>query len=252
MNWTITYSILCLSAVLFISTVAFGQSEVLAEGNAAYAAGDYAAAKDHYSRLVGDEQMSASLYYNLGNAYYQLEELGEAIWAYERALKFDPGHENALFNLEFSRKQTYDNLTPDSSDVLRWFRGNFFILGINFWAWISIICCALFAVFLYLFFTTKNGRIKSFALTFGFVFFTLLNVTGFLATYHKQYLLNRISAIITSDSVVVRTSPSDTAKEAFNLHEGTKVDLERSNENWVEISVNGNTGWIEKSTILEI
>jgi tetratricopeptide (TPR) repeat protein len=235
-----------------MTTIASAQSDALSSGNAAYAAGNYAEAKDHYSRLVADEKMSASLFYNLGNCFYQLDELGEAIWAYERSLKINPGHENARFNLAFAQKQTYDNLTPESSDVLRWFRGTFFVLGLNFWSWISIISLLVFCILLYFFFTTKNPKIKNYALTFGFVFFGLLNAAGLLAMLHKQYIIERHSAIIIEDSVIIRTSPSDTAKEAFNLHEGTKVDLERSNEDWIEISVNGNTGWVEKEALLEI
>jgi tetratricopeptide (TPR) repeat protein len=254
MTWIKIYSqkMLMTGAVLLISLVSAAQSDVLKAASDAYAMGDFNTAKDHYSRLIADDQLSASLYYNLGNCHFKLDELGEAIWAYEKALKIDPGHENARFNLEFAQKQTYDQLAPASSDVLRWLRSNFFVWGINFWAYFSVICSVLFSLVLYLFFTTNQSRLKNLALTAGFLFLGLFIAGHVIALLQRNYVIDRSSAIIISNKVTVRTSPSDTANEAFPLHEGTKVNLERSNDQWVEISINGNMGWVEKKEILEI
>ena len=254
MTWIKKYSqkLLMTGLILFSSLLSFAQTDILESAAKAYANGDFKTALEHYSRLVADDQMSASLYYNLGNCHYKMDELGEAIWAYEKALKIDPGHENARFNLAFAQEQTYDQLEIASSDVLRWFRSNLFVFGINFWPYTSVLFSLLFSVTLYFFFTTKQSRIKNYALSFGFLFIGLMIASHVLGFLQKKHINDRSTAIIIADSITVRTSPSDTAEEAFALHEGTKVNLQRSNDLWLEISINGNTGWVEKSEVLEI
>ena len=57
------------------ATVVFaGPQEIFEKGNAAYAEGNYTSAKDAYELLVLDDNISAELFYNLGNTYFKLGE----------------------------------------------------------------------------------------------------------------------------------------------------------------------------------
>lgn len=58
---------------------------LFAAGNAAYARGHYAEAVAAYQQAVRSGRAHGALYHNLGNAYAQLQEPGEALWAYARA-----------------------------------------------------------------------------------------------------------------------------------------------------------------------
>ncbi len=93
---------------------------------------------------------------------------------------------------------------------------------------------------------------KNTALTSSFGAIILLISCVVLAYLNKSSILTKDNGIIVNEFVEVRSSPSDTAPSAFKLHEGTKVNLLRSNEGWLEISVNDNTGWIEKESLWEI
>lgn len=239
-----------LSALLIFP--AFAQDTNFVRGNEAYANSDYETALVEYNKVVGSEKMSAELYYNLGNTYYKLDELGEAIWAYEKALKIDPGNSNARFNLEFANAKTYDGIENDESGILSWLKINLFQFSINFWAYASIIFSFLLAFSLYFFFTTRNQKIKNTSLTLGFCSVFLVCTALVLAYLNKANIVDRTHAVIVIESVDIHTSPSETAPSAFKLHEGTKVDLLRSNDAWTEVSVNGNTGWVPKESIWEI
>ena len=90
------------------------------------------------------------------------------------------------------------------------------------------------------------------SLTGGFAFSSLLILTVVLAYFNKREIIDRDEAIIITETVVIRTSPSETGEEAFKLHEGTKINLLRTNEDWVEVNINANTGWVEKAFLWEI
>ncbi|MFK7853501.1 MAG: tetratricopeptide repeat protein [Granulosicoccus sp.] len=59
-----------------------------------------------YRRAISEffQQQDLVNFYNLGNAYAQVHEWAAAKTAYERALRLDPGHEDAQFNLELVRQ----------------------------------------------------------------------------------------------------------------------------------------------------
>jgi len=236
---------------LFVQVI-FGQDSTFIKGNEAYANEDYETALNEYNKLVGAEKMGAALYYNLGNTYYKLNELGEAIWAYERALKHDPSNEDAQFNLKFANADTFDEIDNTDSAIANWLKINLFSFSINFWSTLSILFSFILAGALYLFLTTRQQKFKNISLTISFGAFTLLILTIALSYAHKSNITNRDEAIIITEFTEIKTAPSETAAESFTLHEGTKVDLLRSNENWIEVSVNGNAGWVLKEAIWEI
>ncbi len=74
-------------------------SQPLWQGNAAYRAGDYAAAADHYR-----QDSSAAGQFNLGNSLAQQQQYAEALAAYQQALKQQPDFANAEQNARLMEK----------------------------------------------------------------------------------------------------------------------------------------------------
>lgn len=244
--------VLFICAIILFTTSIHAQDSSFVRGNEAYANSDFETALSEYRKVVGSDYLSTELYYNLGNTYHKLDQFGEAIWAYEKALKIDPSNENAQFNLKFLNAKTYDDLDTEESGVVTWLKINLFSFSINFWAYLSILFAFILAIAFYFFFTTKKQKVKNRSLTLSFGSLSLMVIMIVLAYFNKANIVKRDSAIIISEFIEVRSSPSDTAPSSFKLHEGTKVDLLRSNEKWIEIGVNTNTGWVEKEAIWEI
>ena len=237
---------------IFLVSLTYGQDSSFVRGNEAYSNSDFETALSEYRKVVGSDYLSTELFYNLGNTYYKLDQLGEAIWAYEKALKIDPSNENAQFNLKFLNTKTYDELDSTESGVITWLKINLFSFSINFWAYLSLIFAFILAIGLYFYFTTKKQKVKNRSLTLSFGTLFLMIVLILIAYLNKSNIIDRDYAVIITEFVEIRSSPSDTAPSAFKLHEGTKVDLLRSNEKWIEIGINDNTGWVEKEFIWEI
>jgi SH3-like domain-containing protein len=101
---------------------------------------------------------------------------------------------------------------------------------------------------------------KELQITLGTIFLAQLLLGNILEVvipavssyFNQKNVVERMNGVIISEFVEIRNAPSETAPSSFKLHEGTKVDLLRSNETWHEVGVNGNVGWILKSDFLEI
>ena len=72
-------------------------------------------------------------------------------------------------------------------------------------------------------------------------------VLGFSALHSKQQIS---FAIITTRETKIHEEPSTTSNSKFSLHDGTKVSVIETNENWTNIKLeNGNEGWVKTADI---
>jgi tetratricopeptide (TPR) repeat protein len=242
---------LVLSILLPQRMLASDQSAALQSANEAYANEDFELALDGYSQLIADGYYSSGLFYNAGNAYYRNGEIGEAIWAYEKALKVDPSNKDAQGNLKFVNQKT-DGIDNSSPGVGTWLQSMLFGPRINLWSWLSILSSGLFSISLVIYFTAKGTRKKTLGLFLGGIFGLVLVFTTITAHQHKLYIVEQTQAIVISPQAEVRTSPVDKAKVSFTLKEGDKVQLLGGSKGWIQVEINENTGWVKETEIWKI
>ena len=60
------------------------------EANKLYSEKNYVEALDNYLQIMESGEVSANLYYNIGNCYYKLDSLNKAILFYEKSKKLNP------------------------------------------------------------------------------------------------------------------------------------------------------------------
>ena len=70
-----------------------------------------------YEQLVVSGIHNAKLYYNLGNAYLHLNDLGQAILYYRRGLRLEPDNPRLQANLQYARSRRVDQI--EASPQLR-------------------------------------------------------------------------------------------------------------------------------------
>ncbi len=76
-------------------------------GVALYSLGRYVDAREALLKATAtqDRTLKARSFYNLGNALYKLKKYKEAALAYQRALRQEPSHQAAKWNLELALRQ---------------------------------------------------------------------------------------------------------------------------------------------------
>src|SRR5690606_5719538 len=70
----------------------------------------YQEAINSFKEVLDAGYVSASLYYNIGNAYYKLDDIPSALLYYEKALRLAPGDEDIRFNIQLASLKTVDKI----------------------------------------------------------------------------------------------------------------------------------------------
>jgi tetratricopeptide (TPR) repeat protein len=86
--------------------------EIFAQANAAYNGANYGRAVELYKQILDKGQHSAGLYYNLGNAYYRLNQVAESIYFFEKAKQLAPENQDIKINSTFAQNMTIDAIEP--------------------------------------------------------------------------------------------------------------------------------------------
>ena len=71
-----------------------------------------------YQKVAEEGADNGKLYYDIGNTYFRLGELGKAIVNYRRAERFLPDDENLQQNLAYALDQRLDKITPKTEKLL--------------------------------------------------------------------------------------------------------------------------------------
>ncbi|MBA4276756.1 tetratricopeptide repeat protein [Flavobacterium sp.] len=223
-------------------------------GNALYQKGRYEEAIVEYESVLTTNQHSSELYFNLGNCYYKLNKVAPAIYNYEKALVLNPDDAEIQNNLKFAQKLQIDEIkvipTVGFSKMVHDFTSTFHY---NTWAWISVGFSTLFLVFFIGYYFSQITLSKRIFFIGMFVLIVLLLVSVSAAISEKNHYDGEKPAIVFTEMVLVKSEPQNASNTVFTLHEGTKVFVLESLENWRKIQLtDGTEGWIEKTAIKEV
>jgi len=241
---------LCLAATLFFHLNIFAQSE-FDLANAAYADGRYEEAAAGYEALLA-EGPNATLYYNLGNARFKQGELAQAILNYERALRLEPNHKDAQYNLKFAQSKITDNIVEQDFFLSAWARTVRNSLREQTWLVLSISLFILGLIGILLFLLGREPWLRKTAFHVAWLAILFSLIAGLNATSLHQRDTLRNEAIITQGVVNAKSSPDRSGTDLFTVHEGTKVTIRETIGEWSNVRVGQNEGWIRTSCLERI
>ena len=121
------------------------------KGNSFYASQEFDSALIAYKTVLQSKMISKELYLNLGNTFFKLDSIPQAILFYEKGIKLAPGDPDLSYNLQYCNKLIKDKNPIKKSVLLNELIFSFLGKSPNYWAYSSIILlglvCVMFAFF---------------------------------------------------------------------------------------------------------
>ena len=209
--------------------------------NKLYEQGKYQQAADAYKILVQKGQVSAPLYFNWGNALFKAGELGQAIYAYQRAEALAPRDPDIRANLQFARNKVQaPTLLPERA--LRWL-GKLsltewtWLAAATLWTWLLLLAAMQWRPAL-------KPNLQNLVVWGGL--FTLLVCACFAGSFYFHRLDSR--AIVIVPETNARLAPLDESQSAFTLHDGAELQVLDQKEQWLQVRIDPRrSGWIRKN-----
>ena len=241
--------------IFFVSDLfAFQPDSLIKRGNNLYAKGAYNLAIDAYTQVLDSGYEAPELYFNIGNAYYKLNNITYSILYYEKAKLLDPSDKDIQNNLDLANANVTDKIDIIPEFFLaRWIRNLADINSSDTWAILSLAAFILFLAVTTVFLFSRGGFIKKVSFWLGLLLF-IFSLSAYYFSYkRKQVLTSNNRAVIITPTLTVKSSPNEEGNDLFILHEGTVVNVEDSISDWNQIRISdGNRGWVRRSDIADI
>lgn len=210
----------------------------------------YGKAKMRFERIVGEGGVhNGMLYYNIGNTYFRMEDLGRAILNYRRAAMYIPNDVNLRQNLEYARSKCLDKIEVRQKTRI--------LNTLFFWHYdiSSKTRAVLFMTFFLAVWAFAAVRIFVRKPWIGWVIGTSAIVAVLLlgSVAVEEWLAYAYkSGVVVSPDVVARKGDSETYERSFvePLHAGTEFDVVEQRPDWYQIElVDGRRCWVPSRSV---
>jgi len=212
--------------------------------NKLYGQGKFADAAAAYEKLIQSGEVSAALYFNLGNAFFKAGQFGRAIAAYDQAGHLAPRDPDLRANLQFARNQIQGpTLAPSAWQ--HWLA----TLSLNEWT----LLAAFLVWLLFLVLAVRQWR-PAWKRPLRFTVLSLAVAAGLscacLAASLGQTRLLRTAIVVTRD-VGVRHGPLDESPTAFTVHDGAELRVLDQKDEWLQVSADPRRiGWLRRQEVV--
>jgi len=190
-----------------------------------------------YERIVQEGGIrNGKLFYNIGNTYFRMNDIGRAILNYNRAALYTPHNEDLRQNLEFARSRRLDDIpVPQTRKILQtlffWHydistkvRSSIFLAGFLV-CWTALVAKLFF----------RRPIFNRAAWAGGVVAVLFLASLSIEATAHRRSDLG----VIVDSGVTARKGNSDSYERSFKepLHAGTEFNIIEDRDTWVQVEL---------------
>jgi tetratricopeptide (TPR) repeat protein len=213
--------------------------------NKLYEQGRFVDAARSYQQLIDAGAGSATVYFNLGNAFYKAGQIGRSIAAYRQAERLAPRDPNLQFNLNFARKRVVSGEPPPRPFLDR------MVGALTLNEWTALAVAFFWVTFLLLALGELREASRPMARRYAMVtaMAVLLFSAGVAGAARQRYRPS--DGVVAVPEAVVRSGPLEEAKVLHQFRDGTEVkllDQKRAGEaaTWFQVrSSGGQIGWVK-------
>lgn len=221
-----------------------GVEKWLQDAETAYISGDFHQSAKLYQQVVDAGIQRSEVYFNLGNAYFQLHDLGRALVNYRQAEQLVPRDDDLKLNMARIRAQRLDSLGDYAAlgdQITNSLTGlvsnsEFELLLVVLW-W---LCCGLGIAYALL----PNWRMYLKWLVIVTSMMTIL--IGVLEGVRLTVDATNPPAVVVIETVSVMSGPDVSYMKIFELHAAAEVRIIETRNDWVRIQLpNLEEGWVQ-------
>jgi len=237
--------IFILSILLLIPLLLCAKEYDITAANSAYQEQNYQKAQEEYMKFANEGVKNFELFYNLGNTYFKLNDLGNARFYYEKAAKFEPLNKELNANIAMLMASMKDKEEVERSFVETLLRKIYYTLSINLLGVLVLISFIIMMAFVVILIMSRSAilkRVVKILLVIFAVIFFLITVTEVMRI---RDFYAEDSAVILDETVIAYSGPSEDFPQVFTIHDGLKVSIEKYDNDWVLIKLpSGSGGWV--------
>jgi tetratricopeptide (TPR) repeat protein len=203
-----------------------------------------------YERLINEGGIeNGRIYYNLGNIYFRMNDIGRAILYYRKAEQYTPNDSNLRQNLEYAREKCVDKIEEkQETKVLK---------TLFFWHYDLSVKTRLmmFTVFFAIVWISAGFRIffKMPFLLWCIAVSSFLSIMLSGSLVAEEYILKKTRpGVILSSETITRKGNSETYEPSFKepLHAGTEFTLLEERGDWYQIELSDSrTCWVSANDV---
>jgi len=243
-----TRKLVIFTLVLALSVAASAQSSVAERATTAYQSGDYETARSLYESLVSSGVQNGAVYFNLGNTYYELGDLGHALLNYRRAHNLIPRDPDLGTNMALVRARRLDVQGDETGIVESLAVLTAGVLTLTELGWIVFGIWTLWFALLSIAILSRRWRepLRALLVVLGAVTFVGVLLLG------SRLYVQSISppAVVVGSEIHAMSGPGQDYLELFRLHEAAELRLLETNGDWARIALpDGRQGWVPRQAL---
>lgn len=260
--------ILILLMLIGLCPIASFSENRIVEADSAYSGKEYERAVSLYTAEMLENGTSAALLFNIGNAYFQMGDYGNAMLNWLRARRLDPSNKEINTNINYLQSRVEDSnkaeqkgkrlkVTPDEPSFFQSVYASIAEdVSSNLWAVLGAAAFILFMVCVALYIFTRNVALRKTGFFGGMICFMVSLLFVVFAFMGAKTANARDQGVVTAYKVSLLTEPGKTTDAAKGgvLTKGTKVQIlseevdAEGNVTWFKVRLNTDyIGWIAAS-----
>lgn len=228
--------------------------QLFQNANQAYQTGNFPLAVEQYETILrGGKLFSKELYYNVGNAYFRLNQTGRAILNYERAARLSPTDADIQANLAVARGRVTDDIEAVSEVFfVKWYRLLRGAFSADTWSVFALFFLWLSGGGFAMWLLGNQRQWKKRGFIVGCIALPL-SLLLFLTANNAAKISEISQGIIMSKETAFRNAPNEGAAATATLHEGIKVEIMDKIGDLTKVKLaNGEEGWVAAADLEKI
>jgi tetratricopeptide (TPR) repeat protein len=213
------------------------------QANQLYEQGKFSDAIAAYTKLLQEKDISAALYFNLGNACFKSGQTGQAIVYYRLAQRLAPRDPDIRANLRFARETVSGN-PPGLGRWERWLQvltlNELTLLGaVSLWLWLLILAAGQLR-------RDWAQDLRPYRIVSGIATVLVLAWLGLV----WQSRIGSSSAVVITREAIVRYGPFEEAQRFYTARDGTELAILDHKDSWLQVSDGSKrVGWLPSKDV---